>query len=280
MGITIPGYSTDPEFGADPFCPLCGPLKNSRTWAVSTLPYLELGNDYNAFNTVLPVLARANSTTMRTKVGVFLCPSDGYSDQEPGRKYQRVKGNMASNWGNTHYYQDEPGYPGIGPNPFPGPAGVSTFTGAPFKLNAANSLAAFTDGSSGTLLLGEVIIGINQVVTPTVEETESAFKAWDRRGDLLVDDFNGSMFNTYTTPNSGVPDANGLEVYCGYGYANNPPCTADYPSFNASRSRHRGGVNALFADGSVHFIRDGVARGVWQALGSPAAGDLVSGDAY
>ena len=39
-------------------------------------------------------------------------------------------------------------------------------------------------------------------------------------------------------------------------------------------------MNALFADGSVHFIRDEVARGVWQALGSPAAGDLVSGDAY
>ena len=38
VGITIPGYSTDPEFGADPFCPLCGPLKKSRTWAVSTLP--------------------------------------------------------------------------------------------------------------------------------------------------------------------------------------------------------------------------------------------------
>ena len=47
-----------------------------------------------------------------------------------------------------------------------------------------------------------------------------------------------------------------------------------------SRSYHPGGVNALFGDGSVHFIKSTVSGVTWRALGSIAGGEVVSSDAY
>jgi prepilin-type processing-associated H-X9-DG protein len=39
------------------------------------------------------------------------------------------------------------------------------------------------------------------------------------------------------------------------------------PFYSGARSRHLGGVHALFMDGSVHFIRDSIALATWQHLG-------------
>jgi prepilin-type processing-associated H-X9-DG protein len=47
-----------------------------------------------------------------------------------------------------------------------------------------------------------------------------------------------------------------------------------------SRSHHKGGVNALFADGSVHAIKSAINWQVWRALGTVAGGEVVSADSY
>ena len=52
-----------------------------------------------------------------------------------------------------------------------------------------------------------------------------------------------------------------------------------YAAFT-SRSYHSGGVNALFADGSVHFIKNSVNPYTWRALGTIAGGEVISGDSY
>ena len=52
-----------------------------------------------------------------------------------------------------------------------------------------------------------------------------------------------------------------------------------YMSLSAS-SRHPGGVNALFADGSVHYIKDTVNPVTWRALGSVQGGEVTSADQY
>ena len=46
-----------------------------------------------------------------------------------------------------------------------------------------------------------------------------------------------------------------------------------YMSLTAS-SYHPGGVNALFADGSVHFVKNSVSPVTWRALGSIAGGEV------
>lgn len=45
-------------------------------------------------------------------------------------------------------------------------------------------------------------------------------------------------------------------------------------------SYHPGGVNALFADGSVHYCKNSVSPVIWRALGSVAGGEVVSADQY
>jgi len=45
-------------------------------------------------------------------------------------------------------------------------------------------------------------------------------------------------------------------------------------------SQHPGGVNALFADGSVRFLRDSTARAPLAALCTRALGEVVSSDSY
>jgi prepilin-type processing-associated H-X9-DG protein len=45
-------------------------------------------------------------------------------------------------------------------------------------------------------------------------------------------------------------------------------------------SRHPGGANALFADGSVRFLKNSTNQTTIWALGSRAQSEVVSADAY
>jgi prepilin-type processing-associated H-X9-DG protein len=49
---------------------------------------------------------------------------------------------------------------------------------------------------------------------------------------------------------------------------------------SAVSSHHAGGVNVLFADGSVRFVKDSVNNTIWWALGSRAGGEVLSSDSY
>jgi prepilin-type processing-associated H-X9-DG protein len=52
------------------------------------------------------------------------------------------------------------------------------------------------------------------------------------------------------------------------------------PTFGAftSRSYHPGGVNTLFGDGSVKFVKSSVDGMTWRALGTLAGGEVISSD--
>ena len=51
-------------------------------------------------------------------------------------------------------------------------------------------------------------------------------------------------------------------------------------SFIGASSFHPGGVNVLFMDGSVRFIKDGINLTIWQALATRSNGEVISADAY
>ena len=48
----------------------------------------------------------------------------------------------------------------------------------------------------------------------------------------------------------------------------------------AASSNHPGGVNVLFMDGSVHFIKSSVNYQSWYAIATPNYGEVVSSDSY
>ena len=46
------------------------------------------------------------------------------------------------------------------------------------------------------------------------------------------------------------------------------------------KSYHAGGANFLFVDGSVHFLKQTINIFTYCALGSRAAGEVISSDSY
>jgi prepilin-type processing-associated H-X9-DG protein len=42
-----------------------------------------------------------------------------------------------------------------------------------------------------------------------------------------------------------------------------------------TNSRHPGGVNFLFGDGSVRFLRQSISPKTWEAIGTRAGGEVV-----
>ena len=92
---------------------------------------------------------------------------------------------------------------------------------------------------------------------------------FDFRGDFFNDDQSCAQFMTHNTPNSGVDSTVCVD-------ANLPgPCLRTANESVASRSKHPGGVNVQFGDGSVRFVADQIALATWQAMGSSDWGDVV-----
>ena len=49
---------------------------------------------------------------------------------------------------------------------------------------------------------------------------------------------------------------------------------------HTASSRHPGGVNVMFCDGSVRFVKDTVSPPSWWAIGTMANGEVISSDSY
>jgi prepilin-type processing-associated H-X9-DG protein len=47
-----------------------------------------------------------------------------------------------------------------------------------------------------------------------------------------------------------------------------------------ARSYHPGMVNALFADGSVHTVKNSINYQTWRSLGTVGGGEVISADSY
>ncbi len=247
-----------------------GGRNHRRTWAFSILSYIEQGPLFNSINFSAAYNQVQNKTVCMNFVGAYACPSDPnvISDIDVGMR----QGNYMVNWGNATYYQDAYN------NPYTaGPAQKVTFGGAPFAFNQSFGLQTITDGTSNTLLMSEVIACVpsNGAIGADV----------DHRGMIYNDDHNCAMFMAYTQPNSIIPDY--VPQYCIYPFSTNPPCFKDSPaehagtpSFNAARSFHPGGVNAVNADGSVKFVKNSINLSVWQALSTTRGSEVVSADSY
>jgi len=118
------------------------------------------------------------------------------------------------------------------------------------------------------MILGECLSGIDN--------------PYDIRGVFWYDHAGTSQLFTRNTPNSAIPDIFRSE-WCppNVNLPNlNLPCLAgasDATDNSATaRSRHSGGVQVAYCDGSVHFVADDVDLVVWQALGTIAGNELYS----
>ena len=263
----------------------------NTTWFCLMLPFFEQGNLANSFNytwggegTVTSDPTGAvmglfvNSTVSATKMSAFQCPSDRTNTFQINQTYATAKGipalgavimtkgNYAASWGNTNWgaqYKSSL---------------MAQYIQSAFGHDGQVSIGKITDGTSNTIYMSEVLQGaINDI-----------------RGAMWSTVPGGSNFMTRYTPN-GQQDYLNL-IVGGDLLNNNPglfctnepvqglPCVApgigDSDAFAGSRSKHPGGVNAGYGDGSVHFIKNTIAPNIWRGLNTIAAGEVISADAY
>jgi prepilin-type N-terminal cleavage/methylation domain-containing protein/prepilin-type processing-associated H-X9-DG protein len=238
-----------------------------RVWVVLVWPYVEQGSMYVQFDQTKHFYQPPNTYTNTTDgiyaktAPLYYCPSDRPGALWKGDIYWRARGNYVVNWGN----QADPYNPADpAQDPKKGIAPFGYTDNASRDKPRTTRLSDFIDGTSQTMLMSEVIMAAND-------------DDFDIRGDMMNDDRPCSMYMTLNTPNSGTD----VSPYCkqpnGQPYPWNPPCSNSPNTYahKAARSRHSGGVNALFGDGSIHFVRDGIDLATWRALGTMNGGEAI-----
>jgi prepilin-type N-terminal cleavage/methylation domain-containing protein/prepilin-type processing-associated H-X9-DG protein len=253
------------------------------TWSVLAQlnPYLEQTAIYNSMDLTQPMYDATNNITAQNqfavvqKVSIFLCPSDigqpvssayGVANMGP-TNYVASHGSGLSNGGY--------GSPISGDGIFPAVNGVK--------------VTDITDGTSNTAAFSESILGDGAEISPTQPGDERvAYKYLGYTGTLPSDSncagnpplWNGYnrrgfmwasgearcvSYNHYYTPNSKNFDC----------IANDPTMTYISVGYRAARSKHTGGVNVLFGDGSVHFVQNAIAPQTWLAMGTRNGGEVL-----
>jgi prepilin-type N-terminal cleavage/methylation domain-containing protein/prepilin-type processing-associated H-X9-DG protein len=123
-------------------------------------------------------------------------------------------------------------------------------------------LASVTDGTSHSLMVGEVI--------PS-RVADSNF--WHNNGGTAGTTVPlGWNSNTFPASEPRCRDNwQGVDAPTGCRYS------AAYKGF---ASGHPGGANFLFADGSVKFVKNSIAMSIWWSLGTRNGGEVISSDAF
>ncbi|MDR3620085.1 MAG: DUF1559 domain-containing protein [Paludisphaera borealis] len=269
-----------------------------NTWGAyaQMLPQLELTTVFNAFNFNLsPDIDLANTTGAAIFIASFLCPSDPSPPQYAQANFGMH--NYLLNVGNLYPVTTSPldgsGQPlGITPN------GV-------FYENTAVKISNLTDGLSNTAAISEslrstpgiafaadplngfVITGDNKTNGPPItNDADYQTLCVAPAASLVFQVTRGSkwhygapghsMYNHRRVPNDARVDCRG-----GLPHSDKSDPFWSQLSLNiASRSKHPGGVQTLFADGHVQFIKNSISLPTWQALGSANGGEVVSSDSY
>ena len=309
LGLAMHNYES--AQGGFPWNQACGrpgsswttiDVAHGRSGHSLLLPYLEQQTVANAFNYAwghqflysydLDVI---QGTAARTVISSFLCPSDGGGI---GRNNY-----MLSNGTNYDWHSRIEG------------AGVF---GRPDQDNwtlpsayGAGTIAAITDGTSNTVAFAESLVGdpanvsVNRpnnsvtgatgatnlvqdasqltdaVLQASIQACTTAYKT--QQGSNVISNVNGNrwgwgamtitLFNTVVPPNSKQHSFNSCRPDCG-------GCGPDDSAYSNAQSNHSGGVNVLFGDGSVKFVKDSVNMRTWMALGTKANGEVIGSDAY
>lgn len=262
---------------SDPYYPF-GP-----NWAVYLLPFLENRGLYDqARVSDYMVGYQSGDDTVRDywrtvlknqRIALYECPAD--LQATPFEGYEKApgpwaRGNYAANAG-----------PGWWQMSLDGNSYTESYgqTGPVMGINYGAVAHTIPDGTTATVLFTEVRSGVN---------------AQDPRGLWALGLPGASItaanaIGDCTNPNDrseGSDDVEGCPNfwYPGIGKRDRIGCSTGFlnlgwPSWQAqSRSRHKGGVNVAFVDGSVHFVSEYVSQGVWFYMLSAKDGTPYSPD--
>ncbi len=284
-------------------------------WSAHTLllPYIEQGPIYNAINfvdtqtigqTPMPNDNPANTTAEYSVIPGFLCPSDQDRLTSPdGHNNYMANSGSAPNCdyaGNSFV----PSWSGPSAGPFIYSSnGVDT--GPPGFGGSSVNVAMITDGTSNTAAFSERVKAIGNNFTATsapfdagiptaslatpapvannVEGTPQAYYQICRQTPPVPVGTNQDAANFSDDNISGSTWVTGQPANTRYIHVMTPntwSCRSNLQIAHVASSHHPGGVNVLFCDGSVKFIKASIGVNTWWAVGTRAGGEVVSSDQY
>jgi len=250
------------------------------------LGYMEQGIAFNAINFAFKHNNINNTTVVGLQLTMFLCPSDiNYSARtQIGGQAAGVTASVVSygvNEGDWYVWG------GIG----------SANNNGIFGPNYSTTISGITDGTSNTVVATDVKIynplcGPKATVpayTPTTPPAPNVdpYTAAPAYGSCVPGQghtfwADGNVHETAMTtawpPNKMIKTTTGLgdlDIETNLVSSGGPTVAAI-----VARSYHSGGVNALFADGSVKFVKSSIDGNTWRALGTIRGGEVISADAF
>jgi prepilin-type N-terminal cleavage/methylation domain-containing protein/prepilin-type processing-associated H-X9-DG protein len=249
VGVFPPGYVSAVSAGGVDVGP-------GWAWGSMILPQIEQGALFNAINFSLSVAYHDNDTASLTRINAYLCASDAAPTQVA------VRDNANTTTVDTVAGSNYVGVFGIGEIAAAPGAGQGIF----FR-NSRIGIRDITDGSSQTIAVGERSHNLSYVTW-----TARSIGGWEFTTSSVeggTDRFSADAEESWTQILGPVGTADGNRT------PNNPEAhVEDY------WSRHPGGVNFLFADGSVRFLKDSINPTAYRALATRAGGEVVSADSY
>jgi prepilin-type N-terminal cleavage/methylation domain-containing protein/prepilin-type processing-associated H-X9-DG protein len=250
------------------------------------LPYLEQQAAYNSMNFMVEAAwgidnrgNDTNGTVIAMQIQTFLCPYDSNPGNSGtfscgGQTFPVGVTNYGNNMGTNRNYN----------NGFP--TGPSWFLGGNNQIGVVVTLASIEDGTSNTAIFSEWVKGTS-----------------DKRKNGLNLSWNYTQNQNGSQPNPNLADSQGCQAstsfqwdYKGeywalqdggrggsYWHINPPntkPCAAGdaRDGLVTASSKHAGGVNVLFMDGSVKLIKDSINYVAWTGIGTIAGNEVISGD--
>lgn len=271
-------------------------------WAIAILPYLDQQNLYNAnaanlqtFPGISPVPISKNTDPpgvngLTWRLGIvdqvvpgYTCPSESNSQMlfmNPNVPGGTATGGWArGNYGAVAGYEDYDHVAGgaifkTSAAGLPKAAGLTS--SAIMCSNYGAKIADITDGTSNSFIVGELRVGLTAIDPRGVW-------AMGMPGASVI---NAGRANYNPTPNNllgGVSADGGDELedgatFCSPGAAAiGMGCTTSGTLMTSAmmRSLHTGGVQTVFADGSVHFISNNIDQVTYCRLTSRSDGQIV-----
>ena len=207
------------------------------------LPMIEQGAAFEQYNFALPNNHPRNVAVTGQQIPFYLCPSSPMRRPVPSCDADggRAPGNYAASIGSRDYNP----YWAFSGAPRPALNGAIVYTDT---VERRTGFRDFFDGSSNTIMIGET----------TYNLPDYLFSSGNCAGTSRF------SFTYWSNP---FPGSTGITTQ----YAFNPK---DFPGdgiFNSGwvrsfRSDHVGGLQFLFADGSVHFVTESLAASIVDAL--------------
>ncbi len=274
-------------------------LELRETWIIMVLPYIEQGSTYDAFDLDKYITdptprsandASSNSTAHAIQIETLLCGEDSENNRQMlmGTSGSASLAAIGDYWGRSNYAANA----GLGLSGYQSPV-YSAETPISPAAEWATSKAWFDKFYRGVMGANDGLamedIGDGTSKTVLVAEVRAGIAEFDLRGTWALAGAGASALwghgmwgsssnaqDQYKPHGANGPNAahsaDGDDIWgcedirVGFGGAENlkdrgMPCSDGSNSQATSRSMHDGGIQALFCDGSVHFIANAIELG-------------------